>query len=670
MFSREPVLSPSILVGRIVLNGDAERLLKGMQYLWILDADFVEHQRTKAQGIDLERAEWSCFLLADAFRSLQTSAAWTEAHFVDVLKEVAVFDPDLAAWLHLVESPFILAALLANLKRTIRRFVDIRRLASPALSRTELLNEMGRCSELALHEDEHVYRSFVSWIPFLESLGYDPKICVRLCSVLFAVWKEVDLPLATFTENVERLSKAVPRAFANALIKHQGPTQTDKNSDALLKLLQDTDRIVDRCRSASETLGALIKDSPELLASEVLLDEMESNVQLLRAALSGTEPEAIEQLLTFQPSIAEDPTQAIQLINRVRPIMNVLSQQETDEIGKSFELEDSTEAVQKLDYVLRFLQKQFGVGLEQAQSLIRDKCQRVRGWKRNATIPKEIVSLVNRLPAEDLAGLVAMKSEQLAKLEQSLFLLFGTSPASIVSNVALLPDLLDGETLDLAVSASRCRKARRTELRKDNFRKANGLFAALVQTLKTTRRRGLADERVLRILEILAERQLLTSDEPQCSEQLTQFCILCLEHPGAWKQFEQLMSLVHHPLLAESRPREMLRMENEAFGTILKAPEVFLIEELWLQMVENMKFTQWTFAGLDVETAQSTEPCLFYHAVQHRWLTEYDRNAAKLMQQPMHYSNVKRRGKSITDVQKLLPRTSAPSDANTLKIVN
>ena len=125
VFSREPVMSPSVLVGRLVLREDAERLHKGMQFLWILDADFVEHQRSKVQGVELERIERSCLMLTEAYGLLHASAAWSEAHFVDVLKEMAIFDPDLACSLHLVSSSHFLAMLISQSKRMMRRFVDI-----------------------------------------------------------------------------------------------------------------------------------------------------------------------------------------------------------------------------------------------------------------------------------------------------------------------------------------------------------------------------------------------------------------------------------------------------------------------------------------------------------------------------------------------------------------
>lgn len=659
-FSKEPVLSPSVLVARLVLKGYADRFYKGMQYLWILDKDLVEHQRYHVQGIDLERMERSCLLLFEAFQTLHLSESWSESRFVEDLKEMALFEPNLGSELKHLSSRFVLIHLLLHKKRMMRRFVDIQRRLQKRLSSMTLLNEIGRFPELLLHEEENVFQCFLEWLPDLEARTHDSVSCLRLLRTLFIVWQGLEIPFEAFQDRYVSLKTTFPDAFFEnlELCLDQKPEEWMKGS--LFQLLQTEHNVTEKFSQVSERYRDFFRRLPFLLECEYDVEVIESNLDEICKGMneaSFRESTSVESLFKIFPEAIRNPKKTLEIYHRVKTIIeNVLTEKERAGLSSQVDFKLLSKVATKLDAAAAQMEKE-GHSLEKFIEFCQEKCDRLRNWKQNGSVPEELIEFLNEAPVEGIDFWLKMDPTTIRQHERSLWILFGKSPAVVFTQLCKMPNLLfEHNALHRAVLVARCFKVGKSDLRNENFRTAGPHLSSLMQILELTQRRPKTDEKhVLDVLERLGIQNLLSTDfSPLNPLSLAQFCILCVEHPEAWSQFERLIERVHHPLLAEARPIEMQRMKREAFEFILRSPEVFLIPDLWNAINEKLKTFQWTFAGLDVETIRSTEPCLFYLAVSHHWTQTYNQNAKKLWEPCQKAQDIKRRGKSIVSIRDLI----------------
>ena len=660
VFTREPVISPSDLVGRLVVKEEVERLGKGMAYLTVLDADFIRHQRYFVHGMDLTRIQKSAFLLVEAFEMLHMSLEWTEAYFVEVLKEIAVFYPNAASTLHFIDSSFVLVELLLYKKEMMTRFVELRRLLWSPFNGIKLLNEMGRHPQLLLHETESVFQRFKSWLPIFISAGYNWKDALLMCRVLHSVWKSTSDSIDAFMERAQKLHDALPGPFMRSLEQCLQKDDEEMWMHAPFPdMLQNCDEIVQRWQRWHSSCQEAANSVPVLLTYSIEPDDLKDHLYRLRENFTRIDAQGTIRFadwINADPSVVQNPASCLEMWDRVWPIIaEALAPDEIASILSASKPVDLVEAAQKLDAVVHDLQDSYGLTQDAIHQLFKEKAKGVRQCERHIAFPVEIVSLLCTFPATKLAEILTMTDADLATMAEQLFVLFGASPSSIFSNLQSMPQLLlEKDTLNDAVSVARCFKVRRTDLRNRQFRTAGPCLSFLIQAFRRTRRRpDLHSDDILGFLEKLSDMELFEGDDVSGFDPLllAQFLTLCVEHLGAWEQFAFLMSLIHHPLLAQVRPKEVQKMKREAFCTILVAPEIFLIRILWDQMVEYLTDHQWTFAGLDVETVLATESCVFFHAVQEKWRHTFDRNARKLFDAPRSTKRIRRRGKSIVAVE-------------------
>ena len=661
VFTREPVMSPSDLVGRLVEKEEAERLAKGMAYLTVLDKHFIQHQRYFVHGMDLTRIQRSSFLLLEAFEKLHESLAWTEAYFVEVLKEIAVFYPDAASNLHSIDSSFVLVELLLYKKETMTRFVELRRILWAPFKGIKLLNEMGRHPHLLLHETEPVFQRFQSWLPIFSSAGYNWKDALLMCRVLHSVWKSTSDSIDAFMERTQKLHAALPRPFMRSLEEYlqKEDDEGEWMHAPFPDMLQKCEDIVQRWQRWSSSCQEVAASIPALLTYDIEPDDLKGHLDRLQENFARFDAQGVIRFvdwINMDPCVVLNPASCLEMWDRVWPVIAAaLTPDEIASVLSSSKPAELVEAAQKLDAVVLDLRDSHGWTEDKIRDLIKEKANGVRQCERHIAFPVEIVSLLCIFPATKLTEILTMPDADLATLAEQFSLLFGPSASSIFINLQSMPQLLlEKDTLSDAVTVARCFKVRRIDLRNRQFRRADLPFSLLIQTFQRTKGRSdLHSHEILNFLEKLSDMEFFEGDDVSKLDPflLAQFLTLCVEHLGAWEQFVSLMSHIHHPLLAHVRPDEMQKMKHEAFRSILAAPEIFLIRVLWDQMVEYLTDHQWTFAGLDVETVLATEPCLFFHAVQEKWRHTFDRNARKLFDAPRSTKRVRRRGKSIVGVE-------------------
>eukprot|EP00210_Caulerpa_lentillifera_P003696 g3529.t1 len=623
IFSKELVLSPSVFAGSLVLNRRVQDFEIGLKYLWILNRKFVERQRTEVQGFDLVTLASGALLLIDTFRVLHNSLYWTEAQFVCELKELSLVFPELGTSLSSLESKFVVSEILMKRKRAVRRVLELQRILREELTPVEILNTLGKNPVLFLQTDDQNFQSILQWIQIFKELKCSWSTALKCSETMFEFWNQQDSEIENFTQQFSNLKQQFPLLVRNAIESKSTLREFIKDLETIHNKALQLNEIDDDDDVSSQILGS----SAVLLSGTQSVEELKTGFSNLMELLPEWD---LYGKFSIQSLISSEQEQIVfgieSWINKYLKVKSMIhssvSKDEMEDFRQTLDLHDFIICFKKLNEVISLLETHFHQNQQDMNNSFRTLIQRIRSWKHRGTLPKEIVLLVNKLPANCIAKLLMMNSESLQEIESSLFVMFGRSPIVIISCLVQLPELLaDPEEMNLALSVARCKKVTVTNLRDESFRFPDRLLSILMSTLKLKRLTK------MKLLQNLSHAPI----QETMIVQLTQFLILCIDHPGAWKQFVKLLEYVSNPVLESYNSEIVDEMKQEAFKTILGAPEIFLLADLWDAILIKMQSDKWKFARLDMETVKDTEPCLLYYAVQHYWKEKYNRDPMKLI---------------------------------------